>query len=180
MFQGHAAQARADFERALHRAQTHGVLATLFRRPKSLLPYHEARRSLALGGEHFRGLGVVPIDRIVGSTDRAGDFDRAFRPRRNEIAARWQSVARAYYAGKELPAVRLYQLGDAYFVIDGHHRVSVSRAMGRQFIDAEVVEVQARAAAPAGRPRAWNGWRRMLGFGSTGTDSCPCPTVLSA
>src|SRR5262245_54138521 len=110
MVQGHAAQARADFERALHRAFAHGVLATLFRRPKSLLPYHEARRGLALGGEHYRGLRVVPIDRIVGSTDRSRDFDRAFRPRRHEVAARWQSVARAHYEGRELPAVRLYQL----------------------------------------------------------------------
>jgi hypothetical protein len=37
-----------------------------------------------------------------------------------------------------LPAVDLIQIGDVYFVRDGHHRISVGRAMGQEIIDAEV------------------------------------------
>ena len=169
MYEGHAAQAQADFERAIQRASLRGLLATLARRPNDLLPYHEARRGLALEGETYRGVRAVVLDRIVGSTDRAGDFDRAFRPRRRDAAARWQSVARAHYEGRELPPIRLYQLGDAFFVVDGHHRVSVARAMGQGFIDAEVVEVRARSATAAPVRRiARHGWWRGLRFGLPG------------
>jgi hypothetical protein len=33
----------------------------------------------------------------------------------------------------------LIQVGDDYFVRDGHHRISVARAFGREQIDAEVI-----------------------------------------
>jgi hypothetical protein len=136
------AQARADFERARRRAAVAGLFVALTRRPAGLLPYREARRGVAVVGERYRGLGAVPVDRIVGSTDRFQDFDRAFRPRRAETAARWQRVARAHYAGTGLPPVRLRRLGGSYFVEDGHHRVSVARALGQRFVDAEVIEVE--------------------------------------
>jgi hypothetical protein len=176
MFQGHAVQAQAEFERTIQRASLRGLLANLVRRPNDLLPYHEARRGLAVEGESYRGVRTVPLDRIVGSTERAGDFDRAFRPRRRDAAARWQSVARAHYEGKELPPVRLYQLGDAYFVEDGHHRVSVARTMGQQFIDAEVVEVRAHPATPAPRPSARRArWPRpRLGFAGAAAAAPAC------
>ena len=167
MGQGHEAEARADFERALRGASMHGLVAALTRRPNGLLSYQEARRGLAIEGESYRGVRVVPIDRIVGSLDRTEDFDRAFRPRRANAAARWQRVARAHHEGRDLPPVRLYQVGDAYFVEDGHHRVSVARALGQGFVDAEVVEVRARAAAPAAaRAETGRGWQRLLGLGT--------------
>jgi hypothetical protein len=37
-----------------------------------------------------------------------------------------------------LPPVELIQVGDVYFVRDGHHRISVARMMGQDSIDAEV------------------------------------------
>ena len=181
MYEGHATQAQADFERAIQRASLHALLATLARRPNDLLPYHEARRDLALEGETYRGVRAVALDRIVGSTDRAGDFDRAFRPRRRDAASRWQSVARAHYEGRELPPIRLYQLGDAYFVVDGHHRVSVARAMGQGFIDAEVVEVRARPATAAPvRQAARHGWWRGLRFGLPAGVLAPTPQECPA
>ena len=144
----HHEQARADFERARRRAALHALLACLRRCPNDLIPYHVACHGLALDGESYRGLQTVPVDRIVGSTDRFRDFDRAFRPRRDHTAARWQSVARADAEGKALPPVQLYQVGGAYFVRDGHHRVSVARTRGRQYVDAEVIEAQVRAPLP--------------------------------
>ena len=158
-------QALADFERARHRATLHGALAALAHRPNDLLSYHEARRAVGSAAERYRGVRAVPVERIVGSLDRVGDFDRDFRPRRPGVAARWQSIARAHRAGTPLPAVRLYQLGNDYFVEDGHHRVSVARALGQAFIDAEVVEVALRGASSApSRPRPERAGRRWPGL----------------
>ena len=148
-------EVRADFERAHNRAAFDDLLAVLTRRPNDLPRLDEARRGLAATGELYRGVRTVPVERIVGTAERPRDFDRAFRPRRAAAAARWQNVARAHYEGRELPPVRLYQVGDEYFVSDGHHRVSVARALGRAFLEAEVVEIRACAAHPAdGRSQA--------------------------
>jgi hypothetical protein len=35
--------------------------------------------------------------------------------------------------------VELVQVGDVYFVLDGHHRISVARALGQQDIEAKVM-----------------------------------------
>ncbi len=86
---------------------------------------------------------------IVGSVDRYRDFDEVFMPAQERTAGRWKSIARAYYQDVDLPPVRLYKVGDAYFVLDGHHRVSVAREQGVDFIDAEVQEVIARVPVDA-------------------------------
>lgn len=152
----HHEEAVADFDRAYHRAVLGDLLARLRRRPNDLLSYHAVRSGLATGGERYRSVQVVSVDRIIGSTDRCRDFDRAFRPRRGHAGHRWRSVARADAEGKMLPPVQLYQVRDAYFVRDGHHRVSVARARGKPCVDAEVVEVLAqspiRLASEAGSP----------------------------
>ena len=47
---------------------------------------------------------------------------------------------RAFYEDISLPPVVLYQVGSIYFVVDGHHRVSVAKEQGQEFIEAEVRE----------------------------------------
>lgn len=144
-------QSVADFEQAHRRATLLGVLARLVGRPAHLLSFADARRSLGATDAQYLGVREVPIEAIVGSTERARDFDRAFRPRRAKSAGRWQRIAHAHYDGIELPAVQLYELDGRYFVIDGHHRVSVARTLGRSFIDAEVtaIRVRSRHSQPA-------------------------------
>jgi len=63
-------------------------------------------------------------------------------PTQDRTAARWRSIARAHYDDVSLPPVKLYKIGDAYFVLDGNHRVSVARERGAEFVDAEVIEAQ--------------------------------------
>lgn len=41
-----------------------------------------------------------------------------------------------------LPPIKVYELGGLYFVRDGNHRVSVAKAKGVEFIDAEVTSLQ--------------------------------------
>ena len=43
-----------------------------------------------------------------------------------------------------LPPIDVYQIGSAYFVQDGHHRVSIARQLGIEFVTAYVTEVQTR------------------------------------
>ena len=118
--------------------------------PRRLLSWDEARDKLRVRGQIYRGIRTVPLERIVGSVDRYRDFDRAFLPTQSHTASRWRSIARAYYDEVSLPPVKLYKVGDAYFVLDGNHRVSVARERGVEFIDAEVVEVQTRVPLTAG------------------------------
>ena len=58
------------------------------------------------------------------------------------------SVAGAQIQGVPLPTVDLIQVGDRYFVRDGHHRISVARTLGRHFIEAEVTVYQMSGPLP--------------------------------
>jgi hypothetical protein len=89
------------------------------------------------------GKQIIPINRIRGSEGRCRDFDINFHPLHNVDAARWHRVATAWLRGIPLPPVELIQMGEDYYVRDGHHRISVARAMGQQHIDAVVIVWQA-------------------------------------
>ncbi len=85
------------------------------------------------------GTIVVPLAKIVGTEGRSEDFDAEFHPLKAHNRERWISIAAACQMGIVLPAVELVQDGDAYYVRDGHHRISVARMMGQLEIDARVV-----------------------------------------
>jgi len=91
---------------------------------------------------------MIPIDRIVGSVGRYQDFDRAFLPAQEHIRDRWREVYRAVQ-GEGLPPIEVYKVGDAYFVRDGHHRVSVLREMGAIDVEAYVTEFETPVPLPA-------------------------------
>jgi hypothetical protein len=44
--------------------------------------------------------------------------------------------------GTEMPPISVYRVGGEHFVRDGHHRVSVGRALGAHTIDADVVVLE--------------------------------------
>jgi hypothetical protein len=120
-------------------AESVGLLGRLWRRA---LGRSTHLRTLGDAGQHGqRALGrqTVEIARIVGSEGRAGDFDSAFAPVRRHIRDRWTSVARARHEGRALPPVQLIKAEDGYYVRDGHHRISVARALGEEFVEAEVI-----------------------------------------
>jgi hypothetical protein len=133
-------RARADFSRARFKAFLNRAFAAISGQPTTLLDYDEIKQSLHIGGPIYRGVQTVRVDQIVGSLNRYHEFDRAFLPAENQLAARWQSIDNAFYKDISLPPVVLYKVGQVYFVVDGHHRVSVARQQGQEFIDAEVRE----------------------------------------
>ena len=137
-------QARADFQQARFQAFINRVWATLSGQPSTLLSYDEIKEKLHIGGPIYRGVKTVRVDQIAGSLNRYHEFDRVFLPASDKLAERWTSVNRAFYQEISLPPVVLYKVGEVYFVVDGHHRVSVARKQGQIYIEAEVRECATR------------------------------------
>jgi hypothetical protein len=104
-----------------------------------LIPFEEARQLLHLNQKICRGLQEIELDKIRGSVGRYHDFTSAFLPRRDNLRQRWQRV-RSARATKGLPPIELYKVGQAYFVADGNHRVSIARTEGEKTIEAYVCE----------------------------------------
>lgn len=95
-----------------------------------------------------RGVQEILLNRIVGTVTAAKrtDFDSAFLPLARRQRERWARLYAFMSAGfGDVPPIEVYQLEDAYYVIDGHHRVSIARALGRDRIEAKVTEIKTRA-----------------------------------
>lgn len=137
-------QARADFQRARFKAFMNRVWGALSGQPSTLLSYDDIKAKLHIGGPIYRGVQTVRVDQIAGSLNRYHEFDRVFLPASDKLAERWQSVNRAFYEEISLPPVVLYKVGQVYFVVDGHHRVSVAREQGQIYMEAEVRECASR------------------------------------
>lgn len=112
-----------------------------------ILPFEEVVHELGFASERELGSRVVPLETIVGSVDRTRDFDRSFRPTSPRTRGRWEGIATAMRRGQAMPPILLYRVGEINFVRDGHHRVSVARALGWTEIEAQVTEVQTRVGA---------------------------------
>jgi len=138
-------RARTDFSKARFKSFINQAKAVLKgQRPPTLLSYDEIKEKLHIGGPIYRGVKTIRVDQIAGSLNRYHEFDRAFLPKDDQLAERWQKVDRAFYQDVHLPPVVLYKVGEVYFVVDGHHRVSVAREQGQTFIDAEIRECATR------------------------------------
>ncbi len=98
----------------------------------------EALQGRPVKSRHAAGLQNVTIVRIQGSEGRCQDFDAAFLPTNNRTEERWMSIATAQILYVALPPVELIQVGDAYYVRDGHHRISVAKSLGQKEIEAQV------------------------------------------
>jgi hypothetical protein len=109
-----------------------------------LLSFEEVKGALGAISQVYIGRREVPVSKIVGSVGRHRDFDRAFLPSKPDLGTRWRRIDEIMHREEELPPVSLYKIGDAYFVEDGNHRVSVARQQGVEMIDAEVVELRSR------------------------------------
>ncbi len=139
-----AASAVTDFRRARRRADVQAVLGQLSGQPHELLPYDEVRRRLHAVESAARHLEDIPLSAIVGSVDRYQDFSRGFLPRMDSDRDRWVGVKLAMTGMVGVPPIEVYRIGEAYFVKDGNHRVSVARQLGAATIQAIVTPVHAR------------------------------------
>jgi nucleotide-binding universal stress UspA family protein len=139
-----------DFQRARKEAAMQQILARLQGKSNSLLCYDDVRRHLRATGKPIeRGLQEIPLDKIVGSVGRYQDFTRSYLPKNDSNEERWARVMAAITDMRGMPPIEVYQVGDAYFVKDGNHRVSVARQMGGETISAYVTEVKTRVPLTA-------------------------------
>lgn len=107
---------------------------------EGLLSFSDVRHKLKIRGQRYLGVQMIAIDKIAGSTGRYSEFNRAFLPTQEFIRERWKGV---YQAAHEtgFPPIDVYQIGDVYFVRDGHHRVSVLKELGATEVEATVTRL---------------------------------------
>ena len=132
--------AQSLFAAEIRQAHWRRFLARLMGHSTRLLDLNDIRPQDKNHAGSYLGARTVKIDRIRGSEGRSHDFDSDFRPLRETTRSRWMHIAIARLTGETLPPVELVKVGDFYFVRDGHHRISVARALGQQFVDAIVVK----------------------------------------
>jgi hypothetical protein len=138
-----SADAQYDFSRARRQRALARLSASLRRADdvNQILPFEEVVRALGRTGERRLGQQLILLDSIVGTVDRSREFDRSFRPTSPRVRERWQRINLAQRRGEAMPPIDVYRIGDMHFVKDGHHRVSVARALGHRDINAYVTEV---------------------------------------
>lgn len=156
----HLVEAIEEFEASRYRAFRRGVWGALTRRSRRMPVLGQG----SIERQAYRGVREISLDKVVGSAGigRPRDLDADFLPTTTLVRPRWIRQYVLLLEGPELPPIDVHKVGDSYFVVDGHHRVSVYRTAGRATIQARVTEVLARrpGAADAGRRRSRSATRR--------------------
>jgi hypothetical protein len=133
-----AQYAESLFERALRQGKFRRFWSRLAGKNRHLPLLRDVR-------QRHKDIRVLPpqhksirVSQIVGTAGALG-FDCDFLPYDQRDRSRWVSVARAMLRDSlTLPPIKVVQVGEDYFVVDGHHRVSVARILQRLYLDAEV------------------------------------------
>jgi hypothetical protein len=134
----HSRKAADMFFAASRQAKVDRIKSLISRRPAKLSSLEDLHKHYQVEGGYHAGVRSVAIDKIVGSEGRSKDFNAFFQPLGSHSRHRWQRIAEAHQKGISLPPVQLIQVGEVYYVRDGHHRISVARMLDQEHIDAEV------------------------------------------
>ncbi len=114
------------FEKARLSYNLCSMFAWVADQKRRLATLEDAAKGIPSNTAHKNAIQVVPIKQIKGTVNRSDDFDR---------------IASMMLKGEVLPPVELAQVGEDYFVIDGHHRISVARMLKYEQIDAVICAV---------------------------------------
>ena len=131
-------KAKRIFENSFRFGTIKSLISAVRGKSRRLLEYKDVTAGTPLNNQHYIGIQIVPVRRIRGTLGKADSFDIDFHPLHKRSLARWINIASAMIHDKYLPPVELIQVGDVYFVSDGHHRVSVAQALQKDYIDAVV------------------------------------------
>lgn len=135
-------QSEEDFTRAHNKAFINEIQHLLNPEEATLLSLNDVKQLIKPKNETYVGMKTIEVSKVVGSEGRYNDFDNRFFPKNSHLRNRWQHVDEAAINYISLPPIKVYELAGLYFVRDGNHRVSVAKARGTEFIDAEVVSLQ--------------------------------------
>jgi nucleotide-binding universal stress UspA family protein len=139
-----------DFYRARRRADREQLLARLTGKSSDLLCFGEVRDLLKVEPDEYLGYQEIPLAAIVGSVERCSDYTRSFLPLKDSDQQRWTGIQEATSGSKGLPPIRVYRVGEVYFVMDGHHRVSVAQQRGQTSLKAHVIEIRGQVPLSLG------------------------------
>ena len=132
------------FNQSLHRSWLHSLWAKVTGHCNRLEDLNEELEKSTVESSYFAGTKSVNINRIHGTLGKSDEFDAQFMPTQERSRSRWVDIALQKLRGRDLPPVELIEINGNYYVRDGHHRISVSRAMGQDYIDAEIIHMQLR------------------------------------
>lgn len=132
--------AQDEFRGLTRRGAVQGFVNRLFRRATQLCAFETESKRLCAPALGRRSLQDICLAHVVGSVGRAQDYTPNFLPRQSSDEARWVRV-RLAAENEGLPPIEVYELGEAYYVLDGHHRVSVLKRLGARSVEAYVTKV---------------------------------------
>jgi hypothetical protein len=142
-------EAQKNWDRARQHAIIEELLSLFTRRQSNLLSFDDVAARLRLRHNNYRGVQDIPVDRIRGSVGRYKDFTQTFLPRSDKLRDRWKRVNEIQLT-RGYPPIEVYQVGEAYFVLDGNHRVSIARQTDMPAIQAHVWEFDTPVGLSAG------------------------------
>ena len=164
--------ARQEFEDLYRIGLVSHAWSAIAGRRNGLLRLKDMKQGKQVGARNDLSIQTVGIDSIAGSENRAQDFDSRWRPLKRANQERWTNIAVAQMTDMPLPAIDLIKVGQAYFVRDGHHRISVAKHRGQLEIEANVTEWRMKEEKGAAEPVATNHQIRqstMVRFRQAGT-----------
>jgi len=130
--------AQRNWDRARRRLWLRKLLRPFCGASDELIPFERVQKELRLIQGHSHGVQEIALDRIRGSVGRYQDFTSSFLPRKRKLRQRWKQID-ALSTTQGFPPITVYKVGDAYFVLDGNHRVSVALQAGMSTIEAHVL-----------------------------------------
>jgi hypothetical protein len=125
------------FDDARRRARLNQWWESLTKKTRCLLPFGPIHKLFLHSSGIHQGIREIPLARIVGTLAQEPEFDRDFRPLHKNQRQRWSNVW-VLHSGIGWPPIVVHEIGDLYFVEDGHHRTSVARDLGLNVIEADV------------------------------------------
>lgn len=129
-------EAESAFKKALRKTRFN----FFDRENRKIKEFSTVEKENQLSNKIYLGLKEVQLGKIVGTVEKAQDFDKDFNPLREESKGRWSSVYIKYLENGSLPPVILYKVREEYYVYDGNHRISVAKNLNFHSIEAEVYE----------------------------------------
>jgi hypothetical protein len=105
------------------------TISRLTQKAPTLPTLNQATVGRTIADSNYVGICQVPLSQIKGTASeaRSHDFDADFRLTNNHSRNRLEGVKKARQQLASLPPISLVAVGNAYYVQDGHHRVSVFR-----------------------------------------------------
>lgn len=111
------------------------------------------------------GVRTIPLDRIVGTlrhpSQNTADFLPLPKLRGANWRGRWQRLTGAMDRLAVLPPIDVVQVGDEYWVSDGHNRVAAALRAGVVDIDADTVQLLLPGLEPP--ERGWTDATAVVG-----------------